>query len=156
MNTFPSIKRYHRWLSTAGVVIAVLLGGCDGVGFVSPEGDVTLQIQGTVRDAVSNAPIMNARVSVAVTEGYVGKDLTNVRTDAEGRYALTYRLMSVATERQFRDNCTIWHKGNTTGVWVRAVSDGSGVWADSGEDGAPALRCTDALQTIDLRLRVTP
>jgi len=150
-----AIRRSRQWLMTVGVA-GLLVAGCEGVGLVGPTREASLQVQGTVRDAVSGAPIVNARVSVTVSEGYGSTDLASVRTDAEGRYTLTYRLKRVATDREFGDTCTIWQKDRSSSVWIRAVADGYWLRADSGEDGAPALRCTDAVQTIDLNLRLAP
>jgi hypothetical protein len=155
MKAIAARWRNRRWLMAVAVA-GVVVGGCDGVSLAGPTRESNLQVQGTVRDAVTGAPIANARVSVAVTEGYVPTELTSVRTDAEGRYTLTYRLRNVATDREFGDTCTIWHKDRSTSVWIRAVADGYWLWADSSEDGAPALRCVDAVQIIDLKLRSAP
>jgi hypothetical protein len=151
-----STTRPNRlWLTALGV-IGALAGGCEGLSLAGPTRESNLQVQGTVRDAVSGAPVANAKVSVAIIDSYVAKDLTSVRTDAEGRFTLTYRLKNVATDKEFGDTCTIWYKDWSTTVSIRAVADGYWLWAESGEDGAPALRCVDAVQIIDLKLRPAP
>lgn len=142
-------------LRTLGVgfrcaLLAALLNACEGVSFAAPEGEVALQVQGTVRDAASGAPIPNAKVSV-VGEFYI--ELASVRTDAEGRYSLTHRLNHVATDEEFRDSCTIWDDDTTMSVGIRVDAAGYPVWAADGTDGVPALRCTDELQTMHFKLQ---
>jgi hypothetical protein len=133
----------------AYLLVAVLFGGC-GLSIVSPETTVDLRVQGVVRAASSGESVPNATVSLTRTEDYSWVDLTSVVTDAEGRYSLTYRLRHVATDPEFAGSCTVWHDDTSTSVELLAQAEGFAL-AFPGDQGA-RLRCTDALQTIDLTM----
>jgi hypothetical protein len=146
----------RRSLAAAAVcfVLAVMTGGCDGIGIAAPEATVTLRIEGIVRDASSRAPLADAKVAV-VRLGYGWTELASVRTDAQGRYSLTYRLRHVATDREFRDGCTIWYNNTSTSVGIMSEAPGY-LWGSDGSDGAPRLRCINELQNIDLLMTRLP
>ena len=129
----------------------LFLGAC-GLSLAEPETDVTLQISGSVRDAVSGGPIAGA--TVAVTTGFFGTgDLASVRTEADGRYVLTYHLRHVATDKELSGSCTIWDGDTSRGVSVYATAPGYGPRAESGADGVPALACRGEAQTFDFKLK---
>jgi hypothetical protein len=146
----------HRGGVVAAVcfILAAVTGGCDGIGIAAPETTVNLRIEGSVRDAGSGAPLADAKVAV-VRLGYGWTELASVRTDAQGRYSLTYRLRRVATDREFRDGCTIWYKNTSTSVGIKSEAPGY-LWGSDGLDGAPQLRCTNELQIIDLLMTRLP
>jgi hypothetical protein len=129
-------------------ILAAVTGGCNGIGIAAPEATVNLRVEGSVRDAVSGVPLADAKVAV-VRLGYGWTELASVRTDAQGRYLLTYRLRHVATDREFRDGCTIWYKSTSTSVGIMSEAPGY-LWGSDGSDGAPRLRCINELQNIDL------
>ncbi|HUQ47930.1 MAG TPA: carboxypeptidase-like regulatory domain-containing protein [Gemmatimonadaceae bacterium] len=130
---------------------ALFLGGC-GLSLASPEGDVNLQISGSVKDAVSGSPIAGA--SVVVTTGFFGSgDLTSVSTGADGRYVLTYHLRHVATDKELSDGCNVWDGDTSRNVSVYATAPGYGLRAETGADGVAPLQCTGNPQTFDFRLR---
>lgn len=135
----------------AGAAVLTLASGCDSL--VRPSDTVDLQIQGRVTDAASGSPVSGAKVALVITEDHVWKDLTSVRTDSDGHYAISFRLTRIVTEKQFRDSCNVWGKDGTTGVAVLAQATGFLLWSRSGEDGAPELRCSGEPQLIDLKLR---
>jgi hypothetical protein len=140
-----------RLVILAGAAALTLSSGCDNL--VRPSDNVDLQIQGRVTDATSGAPVNGAKVALVVTEDHVSRDLTSVRTDSDGRYAISFRLTKIVTEKQFRDSCSVWGKNGTTDVTMLAQATGFVIWSRSGDDGAPPLRCTGEPQVIDLKLR---
>lgn len=151
MLSLPLPTRSWKSACTCALLIA-LLAGCEGISLAAPEGEVTLQVQGTVRDAASGAPIANAKVAV-VRLAYGWTDLASVRTDAEGRYSLTHHLRHVATDEEFRDSCTIWHNDTSTSVGMHVQASSYSMWAADGMNGVPMLRCTNELQTMHFQLR---
>lgn len=141
-------------LTGALALAASLFAGCKGLGIASPEGEVTLRVQGIVRDALTDTHIPNAKVAVARWEAPYGyTELASVRTDAEGRYSLTHRLSHVVTETQFADSCSVWYRDTTTDVEIQAEAAGYLTWQLNGFDAVPALRCTSELQVIELGMR---
>lgn len=142
MRSHPMFGSWCAW-----ALLAALLTACEGLSLAAPEGEATLQVQGTVRDAASGAPVANAKVAIVV--GW--SDLATARTDTEGRYSLTHRLKHVARDREFRDSCHIWLNDTAHSVTMDVEATGYPSWAAL--EASAVLRCTDELQTMHFRLR---
>lgn len=136
-----------------GAVISGLaafqLSACGIVEIASPEGKVSLQVQGTVRDAATGSPIADAKVSLLIL-GLPPRELESVRTGSDGKYLLTYDVKHLVTDEGF--DCDVWENDTTKSLGIQVLANGYPVWASDGNDGTPLLRCIDAPQTLDFRL----
>lgn len=151
MNALRSWKHAGTLFGALALTTA-LFTSCEGLSIASPEGEVTLRVEGFVRDAITAAPIPNARVMVMVTFAYTDNELASVRTDAAGHYSLTYRLRHVVTDEEFEGDCYVWYRDTTVIVEIRAEAAGYRTW-QLGFDAVPELRCTGELQFIEIRMR---
>jgi hypothetical protein len=90
---------------------------------------------------------------VALTLDLWVQEIASVVTDSNGRDALTHALRQVATDREFRDPCHVWTDGRARCVTLTVDAEAQGyVPHYDGLNWAPALRCIDILQGIDLAL----
>jgi hypothetical protein len=126
-----------RW----SAVLVVFLTGC---GLTGPS-DTVISVEGTVTDVQDGSPIWGATVSAGIMR--LTSDVTYVETvsDEAGRYSLSF------IEEGYCPELLFWLTGAAEGyregrVTKRLVEHGSA------PAGATHIRCTEELQTIDLRL----
>ena len=119
---------------------AALLSSCGTESITPPEPEITLRLQGTVRDEVAHSPVANANIALRAAF-----TLGSTRTDAEGRYALTVPLGSV------RPDCT-FQTGQARYRLILAVeAEGYASW--SSDSSGPYPFCTPDVQILDVYLR---
>jgi 5-hydroxyisourate hydrolase-like protein (transthyretin family) len=145
------MRQHLRSTVTLACLLPLALSGCDGIGISAPTKTVRLNITGMVTDAATGSPVAGAKV--ALTLDLWVQEIASVVTDSNGRYALTHTLRQVATDRELRDPCHVWtdDRARSVNLTVDAEAQGYAPHYD-GLYGAPALRCVDILQVIDLAL----
>jgi 5-hydroxyisourate hydrolase-like protein (transthyretin family) len=143
------MRQHLRSTVTLVCLLALALSGCDGIGISAPTKTVQLNLTGRVTDGATGSPIAGARVDLTL-DLWV-QQVASVATDSDGRYALTHTLRQVATDRELRDGCYVWQGDRARGVHLVAEAQGY-LPSYDGSDGAPALRCVDTPQVINLAL----
>ena len=104
------------------------------------EPETTIQVQGTVTAADDGSPIAGASVRVGKTGLTSGELLTQVQTNNQGDYSLSFIEMGYCPEKLL--NISASAQGfQSVALWGLLV-----------EPDATRLRCTDELQTIDFQL----
>jgi hypothetical protein len=120
------------------IPLLLIVTGC---GITGP-GNVTLQLQGTVTDASTGLPVVNATVDLfppALFPGSGDQDIAKTTSDAQGHYYISHSVDS---------KCL----GNGFGFAITAESADRSMQSDGRDVG-----CTGVAQQIDLPLnRVTP
>ena len=102
-------------------------------GLVEP-GEPTIRLEGTVTAADDGSPIAGANISVGHSMGWHSSTgVAAGRTDASGRYALSFETEGVGCKDYF-----VFVIANP--LFLPNLSFGS------------SLRCTDELQTLDFQL----
>lgn len=141
MSSLRLLNRRCRWIG-AFALVALLLSSCADVSPTASGIDITLRVQGTVRDLASDSLMPNAKVNIGV-----GLTVASVRTDAEGHYSLTLQLRNVTP------NCSgrIWDSTYHLEMYVEA--EGYPLRHSDGSDAAPRPHCTDEPQTLHFKLR---
>ena len=122
-------------------LVAALLSSCGTESITPPEPEITLRLQGTVRDEAARSPVANANVAVRAAF-----TMASARTDAEGRYALTVPLGSV------RPDCTFQTGQARYRLILSVEAEGYAPWS-SDSSGGPYPFCTPGVQTLDVYLR---
>jgi hypothetical protein len=124
------------------MLLVVVLAGCGPIDLTepTPNGEVHVQVQGTVTAAADGAPIASAKVEARQMSWSSSSLLDASYSDTPGHYTLSFVVTG---------DCAESHLKITAGCEEYQTVQYGGLFADA---DTPFIRCTDEVQTIDFQL----
>ena len=119
------------------ILVAFVLSGCELTG----PGEVNIHLQGTVTATLDGAPITRVKVEALKMSWSSDSLLVRSYSDTQGHYALSFVEVGSCPESLLKLMAT--GEGYQTSQYMKMI-------------GAPFIRCTDEVQTIDFQLEREP